>query len=1277
MMLRKLLPLLLLLLAVALVSAWSWLLHTESGARFAWSRATDALGNAMSAADLRGDLSSGLRVSSFVYETDGVRITAEQVEASVDIDILPLSIAVNSPSAREMRVTVEATNSGDEEAADPGRILDSLQLPFRLLINDLKISDAVVVGVREDDIVIHSVALSAWWKEELRVDSLVIDSPEVAADVTAVLGFWRPYNLRLKGELSLAPPLTRLEQSLALTTDIVGDLDRMSLDINVRPYNAHINGFVRNVLEQPNWDLVLDAASLYWPLDGGPEAFRGTSVLVRSEGDAGAYSLSADAVISAAELQPTHILVSGAGNTTSLKFSELSIQGDDLTLTGDAAIDWNKELELFANLVIERANIYAFNDTWPATHPVAGSMSLALNNERIEISNTQLRLDGSTTRLSAEGELDFVNSTVAGKLAWQDLQWPIDASNPNVSSRRGDIVASGTLQDWRVSGTVDLMTAGVGNSSFTIAGGGDEDRAALNISEGALLGGRVSGMAAYSWRDVQPYSASLIVKDVQTTSLLPEWPAILSGQLHAGGTIAPFAIAAQIQDVTGSLRDKPLTASGTFSYGDGVFVASNFSASHGESEFSLDGDIYSDKGIDFSAAVAELGAYVPELEGGVVASGTLSLTEGMESLRLTAGSERLRYGDIELIDVSVTDFQNDGEILDLEAAVGSLIVGGDSVDKLSARITATQSAQDVKMTAVYSDIAASMSLQGAFDDWRKADIWRGAVTNLSVQLGERRKLQLTETTPALLSRDRVSLEQLCLADDDGSSLCARVSWSEDELLKFSATLQELRVNLINVLVDTGFDFNQVLSGDINWNQQRGKGATGSARIGISAGQIQSLSQTHIVRTAPGEMRFSIADGNLLSGNVFLPMPGTGSISGTFSVLDIAAGAASAIQGNFGFSMNAIDVLAVFSPLVDRAEGSLTAGLRLSGTVAEPSVFGSIDLKNAGADYLPIGLQLDDVNLRADLLEDQSVKVKGTFRAGEGYGEIDSAAEYRDAKAGIKLRVRGDKLKVISVPDVTAVADINVGVEFRDDELTLDGEVLIPWARVTPQDISARKISESSDVVIVNGELPESDIARKDAILKIFGEMRVAVGDDVDIKLDLAEAQLTGAAVFRWSGDIMPKAQGRYDLTGDIEAYGQSLKVVEGAIRFSQGSADNPELRIRAEREIYGNSQVKQAGVLVAGTAKRPTLQAYTVPMTTEERALTLLVTGSDFNLEQGVGAIDFGTYIAPRLFISYGIGLFDQENVISARYDLARGFGIKATSGQKESGLDFIYRLER
>jgi translocation and assembly module TamB len=125
------------------------------------------------------------------------------------------------------------------------------------------------------------------------------------------------------------------------------------------------------------------------------------------------------------------------------------------------------------------------------------------------------------------------------------------------------------------------------------------------------------------------------------------------------------------------------------------------------------------------------------------------------------------------------------------------------------------------------------------------------------------------------------------------------------------------------------------------------------------------------------------------------------------------------------------------------------------------------------------------------------------------------------------------------------------------------------------------------------------------------------------------------------------------------------------------SPANPELRIRAEREIFGNPQIRSAGVLVTGTASEPEIEVYTTPATTEDRALTMLVTGSDFNYEQGVGAVDVGTYIAPDLYISYGIGLFERNNVISLRYDIGKGFGIKATSGRRAEGVDLSYTIER
>ena len=54
-----------------------------------------------------------------------------------------------------------------------------------------------------------------------------------------------------------------------------------------------------------------------------------------------------------------------------------------------------------------------------------------------------------------------------------------------------------------------------------------------------------------------------------------------------------------------------------------------------------------------------------------------------------------------------------------------------------------------------------------------------------------------------------------------------------------------------------------------------------------------------------------------------------------------------------------------------------------------------------------------------------------------------------------------------------------------------------------------------------------------------------------------------------------------------------------------------------------------------------------------------------------------GTGAGPdRMGRAYGVGIFDCENIISAGYDLSKGLGIKASSGDKESGVDLNYRFE-
>ncbi|MCP4299087.1 MAG: hypothetical protein GY783_00755, partial [Gammaproteobacteria bacterium] len=77
MSLRKFIVVLPIVFFAIIAGTWFWLLHTESGARYIWSRATDALGGALQAAEIRGDLGSGLILERITYGREGIHATAE------------------------------------------------------------------------------------------------------------------------------------------------------------------------------------------------------------------------------------------------------------------------------------------------------------------------------------------------------------------------------------------------------------------------------------------------------------------------------------------------------------------------------------------------------------------------------------------------------------------------------------------------------------------------------------------------------------------------------------------------------------------------------------------------------------------------------------------------------------------------------------------------------------------------------------------------------------------------------------------------------------------------------------------------------------------------------------------------------------------------------------------------------------------------------------------------------------------------------------------------
>jgi translocation and assembly module TamB len=181
------------------------------------------------------------------------------------------------------------------------------------------------------------------------------------------------------------------------------------------------------------------------------------------------------------------------------------------------------------------------------------------------------------------------------------------------------------------------------------------------------------------------------------------------------------------------------------------------------------------------------------------------------------------------------------------------------------------------------------------------------------------------------------------------------------------------------------------------------------------------------------------------------------------------------------------------------------------------------------------------------------------------------------------------------------------------------------------------------------------------------------------------------------------------------AFGRTLTTNRGQLQFADSPIDNPNLDITASRTIGD----VVAGVHVRGTAKSPLLTLYSEPPMDQADILSYLTLGHPMNVAgQGeseelfsaantagliggnylagyVGRqfgleevrveaesataspwVVVGKYLSPRLYVRYGVGVYEDAYSIIVRYQLTEHWQLQGEGGQF-SGADILYTFER
>ncbi len=392
----------------------------------------------------------------------------------------------------------------------------------------------------------------------------------------------------------------------------------------------------------------------------------------------------------------------------------------------------------------------------------------------------------------------------------------------------------------------------------------------------------------------------------------------------------------------------------------------------------------------------------------------------------------------------------------------------------------------------------------------------------------------------------------------------------------------------------------------------------------------------------------------------------------------------------------------FIPVLDELGGVVNGRLTLSGDLDSPQIRGPLQLSNGVAALVDNPTRIDDADLILEF-RGREADLRGQLVVGEGSSEIDGTLQL-PPQPRLQAKIRGTAKTLMLPPATTIAVAEDLNLLWDADQLAITGSLQVPSAE------------------IVVDQLPPSSIAVSDDVVRVdVSDEAAAGGASSQVRLDLAvtidnAAHITGQGFdARVGGKLHLRQQAREPLSlygnlrlarGRVEAMGQPLELRRGTVSFV-GPPDNPQLDLEAEREIT-EDQVT-AGMRIGGSLDLPQLEFYSRPPMPQAQIMAYLLGSKGIGRDGGsasvatalalnsalprssgpLSKVDFGLQgheestraeiggrIGDRLYLSYGLGLYEPVNTLTVRLDLLRNLWLEVVSGLQQSA-DLYYSWEQ
>jgi len=1264
-------------LALVLVTAWWWLTTTSSGAGFLLARAQPAL-ERFDYQHVEGGLRGGMVLTEVYVEQAGAEVQIGRLELAARVRLFPLGLTVRRLRLDRVELVLPPASPATEPP-EPFELGD-YRAPLEVRVDELAVRDFRFISDPDGaPLEIQSFDFAGRYADALTIDALALALAPATLTAEGEIGLANPWavDLELDAGVALAP-----EHEQHLRATVTGEAAALALKLETTG-PAELDGTAR-LLGLPQVDALSAEVAVAGNVRDWPEMPAEVEGLtLDASGGLDDWQARFGGRLSWPELPSARLTLVARGDANRIELAPLTIEALEgrIDVEGQALLD--EALTAEARVNLSGLDFTALYPEWPNQVRLGGDFDVAWDGNTLSLKELALHAPPSALDLSGQASYVLDREHIDVALEWQALTWPpvIDEGQPPLfSSQSGRFEGRGGLAEWRAELDAWLQLPDQPRARLDLRASGDAEQAEIAAANLDLeRAGRILISGDVDWRDTVAAELEIGLQQFDPAAFVPELPGAVDADLMLSLTVAaPIAGEIRIDTLTGQLRQVALSGNGAFAFAGNRVQRGDLRLALGENRLALSSDTGEDWRLNLDAE--QLNQLWPELNGQLTIA--VLANPFSRAAEWTASSTLLAWQDFRLQTLESEGALNWGAAPSAELMLQARDVDLNPWERLDQVELNFSGACDAHRFGAYLsgtratlDLAASGRLPGCLDD---PEVWVGQLERLTLSDTPMGGWQLDGALPIELDQGTVRAGPGCLwtAGDEGRMCLNELSAGEDgsAVVAFNA----LPLDLLLLPADPVFTVGSRLRGllELGWGQA---GITQiESTLLLGPGDIELLDADNaLLHIRGGDLRLHSPAPGALDGDLAFRFEQRSEITGSVSIPDLNALETTEIDARADLSLPNLGAFNRLLPQLDRLAGRLDAGIEVFGPVLEPEFDGRVAISQGEFLYAPLGMHLEDLGLELNA-HDEGGDLAGSFQAGDGRGEISGQLQASESGWGGEAHIHGEALEMFNADWLKMTLSPSFDLAFDPSRLTLDGVLAVDRARIGMPPGAESRVPVSEDVIIANAD--DSDPESEASTAQIIeGQVKLRLGDDVRLNAAGMQTRLTGGLDLIWTPEsTLPEGQGIIRLVdGSYRAYGQNLEVTVGQVVFTGNPIDNPVVGVEAVREIFGDPQVEQAGVRILGPAQEPEIELFTDPPTSREQALAYVLTGAQFDHAGGQGAFSVGFWVLPQLFVSYGLGLFDSGNVLAARYELSRRWGVRATSGERDTGVDVSFIIDR